>query len=313
MKKEDYIIEPTYQGGYSSMDPDKNDFFTGYHMPARDIGMSTDARTANILKELSESMSSGEKVVELTQVDAGTFEAIPKQHLKEVNQLSKLTGVEITLHAPVIEPSGVGQQGFGESNRVAAERQMMQAIEKAHELNPDGNIPVTFHSSGGLPGEITEPGKEIEEVMVINPDTGAANKIPLKKRYFPGEDETNVKKELEKINQDQWVENIRNVSHYASFGEDAVAKSKFLNDAAEAEQRDGKEIGRKEKEAMYEFNRGATMLNYSYNQLKDLFDTAYKNTSSPQDKRILDDLKKEIEIKALEIQKDPHSKESVML
>ena len=64
---------------------------------------------------------------------------------------------------------------------------------------------------------------------------------------------------------------------------------------------------------MYEFNRGATMLNYSYNQLKDLFDTAYKNTSSPQDKRILDDLKKEIEIKALEIQKDPHSKESVML
>src|SRR3989344_6030800 len=101
----DYEIKEVYQGGYSSLKPSYGNFI-GYRTGAGDFGMSTDARTANILKDVSKNLSAGAKHVELTQVSPEVFESVPKQQLKELNRLSKLTGVEISVHAPVLEPSG---------------------------------------------------------------------------------------------------------------------------------------------------------------------------------------------------------------
>src|SRR3989344_2160678 len=134
----DYTISDLYGGGYSSLKP-YGDIFTGYtaSLPGK-IGVSTDPRTANLLKEVSDKIAPGQKVVELS---LGIFpdvpiEVIPKQHLKEINRLSKLTGVDMTIHGPLIEASGLGKEGFSETNRGIAEKKINQTVERSHEVNP---------------------------------------------------------------------------------------------------------------------------------------------------------------------------------
>ena len=54
-----YIIEDIYQGGYSSLTPDYGSLFTGYRADAGSLGLSTDPRTANVLKEMSDKIAPG--------------------------------------------------------------------------------------------------------------------------------------------------------------------------------------------------------------------------------------------------------------
>ena len=186
-KGSDYIIEPLYQGGYSTFRSSYGDkeFFTGYHIPARDLSLTTDPRVANILQEVSSKLSTGVKQIEVSTASPEIFESVPKQHLKEINRLSKLTGVDISVHAPVVEPSGFTQQGFSESSRNAIERQMKQFVERAHEINPEGNIPVVFHSSAGLPSDIVEKNR----VLIINKDTGQMSAISKEPMHYPGRED----------------------------------------------------------------------------------------------------------------------------
>src|SRR3989344_7162426 len=128
MVESNYHISDIYQGGYSAFnEPSSRNYspvFTGYNMPMVEsvqptingyeasmgtrLGISTDPRTANILKEVSEKIAPGQKVMELSLIDIGEATAsIPKQHLDEVRRLSKLTGVEITVHGPITDVSGV--------------------------------------------------------------------------------------------------------------------------------------------------------------------------------------------------------------
>src|SRR3989344_8918533 len=165
----DYHIADIYQGGYSSLDPDKyGATFTGYHLPIVDsvqptiegykisqgtrLGVSTDPRTANVLKEVSEKLSAGQKIVELSAIDLGSpIEAIPKQHWDELRRLSRLTGVEVTVHGPITDASGFGERDFNEQQRELVQRKLFQSLERSHQINPEGNIPVTFHTSNRLP------------------------------------------------------------------------------------------------------------------------------------------------------------------
>ena len=174
-EKESYVIENIYQGGYSSLSPDYGSLFTGYRADTGTIGLSTDPRTANVLKEMSDKIAPGQKIIELSIIDTKIFDSIPKQHLKEINRLSKLTGVDVTVHGPLVEASGISQQGFSEASRELAEKQMLNAVERSHEVNPDGNVPVTFHTSSGIPGaeyKKTPKGERIVGFVVINQETG---------------------------------------------------------------------------------------------------------------------------------------------
>ena len=74
----------------------------------------------------------------------------------------------ISVHAPIVEPSGISKQGFSEDNRKAAERQMFSAVERSHEINPKGNVNVTFHSSAQIPQPITPKGKELLKQLKVN-------------------------------------------------------------------------------------------------------------------------------------------------
>jgi len=310
MEKGDYTVRDIYQGGYSSLSPSYGDVFQGYRASAGTIGLTTDPRTANVLQETSAKLSTGVKQIELSGVSPEVFESIPKQHLKELNRQSKLTGVDISVHAPIVEPSGITREGFTESNREATERQMSSAVERSHEINPQGNVPVTFHSSAILPGQV-RPEKP-EEVFVINSETGSIHRLPLKERRFPGEAGPNIKQELTKVNEEQWSQGKRSLSYYSDLGEDIINRSEYLSRAAEAEEKAGKELGEKEERARSSFNMGATFLDDSYRQLKELFELANKY-GTDDDKRLLDKFAKNIKPKAEQINKTEEIYENVKL
>ncbi len=192
----DYNISDIYQGGYSSLDPEKSygNVFTGYRIPVSSIGMATDPRTANIVKEASEQISSGTKTVEISQVDHAVFESIPTDQLEELRRVSNLVGVDMTLHAPIIEPSGVDKQGrWSEVNMQKALKQIEFALDRANKINPEKSSPVTFHSSAVLPGTHWEevPWKEkgvegkMKSMIAIDQETGQAIPLEEEKLFYP--------------------------------------------------------------------------------------------------------------------------------
>src|SRR5688572_22042320 len=140
----DYTINDIYQGGYSSLEPNYGSVFSGYRLKdTSTIGVSSDPRTANVLKDVSDKLASGQKVIELSFIDLGNpLDTISKQQLSEVRRLAKLTNVDVTIHGPITDASGVTQQGgFDENQRQVIERKLINSMERAQELNENGNIP----------------------------------------------------------------------------------------------------------------------------------------------------------------------------
>ena len=236
----DYHISDIYQGGYSSLEPNYGSVFTGYHMPLVDsvqptitgdkisqgtrLGVSTDPRTANVLKEVSEKLSAGQRIVELSAIDIGEATAsIPKQHWDELRRLSKLTGVEVTVHGPISDASGFGERDFSEQQRELVQRKLFQSLERSHQINPEGNIPVTFHTSNRLPGPTwikNKEGKEETFIMpIVNRDTGQVNQVKQTEHYSPGKTEKgqikkeiwDVEKQLDIMNENEWSNSLAQV------------------------------------------------------------------------------------------------------
>jgi len=309
----DYTVKDIYQGGYSSLSPSYGDVFTGYRVAAGSLGLTTDPRTANVLQEVSSKLSTGVKQIELSTVSPEIFESIPKQHLKEINRLSKLTGIDVSVHGPVVEASGMTKEGFSESGREAVERQMNSVIERSHEINPKGNIPVTFHSSAILPGQIKEKGKkEPGEIFIINSDSGSINRLPLKERGFPGEGKINTKQELEKVNERTWDQDLSHLSYNTRYGRDLIKQAEFLKKSSEAEEKAGKHLIEQEKEARANYNMGAAMLDDSYRQIKEIFETV-KRYGTGEDQKIINQFSQEIESDAEKIKKTKERDEQTRL
>ena len=163
-----------------------------YSVTPGSLGFTTDPRTANILKDVSGKLSSGIKQMELEFVSPEIFDSIPKQQLEEVRRLAKLTGVDLSIHGPVMDTAGfAGQQGFSELNRQASERRLIQTLERSHELKPEGNINVTFHSSEGILGSEFETlgplgERKHKKLIAVNRQTGQMMPMESDVRYTPG-------------------------------------------------------------------------------------------------------------------------------
>ena len=313
MGKGDYHVSDIYQGGYSSLKPSYGDVFTGYRINAGSLGLTTDPRSANVLQEASSKLATGVKQIEISAVQPEVFESIPKQQLKEINRLSKLTGVDISVHGPIVEASGLTKDGFTESNRKSAERQMASAVERSHEINPDGNIPVTFHSSAMLPGQISEKGKAAEEILAINKDTGGISRIPLKEmKYFPGE-EVNAESEIKKINEDSWLQGISHLSYNSQRADELIDAYGPTAIASEADKKQGREITSKQNTAIHAFNVANSFLNDAYREFKGLYESAYGNATTEKDKEILREFGEKITHKVEKINEAKDSKGSVLL
>ena len=321
----DYHISDIYQGGYSSLDPDKyGSAFTGYHAPIVDsitpnvggyektsgsrIGISTDPRTANILKEVSEKIAPGQKVIELSLIDIGEATAsIPKQHYDEIRRLSKLTGVEVTVHGPITDASGFGERDFNESQRQMVERKLLQSMEKAHQINPDGNIPVTFHTSNRLPGptwERNEEGNMITAVMpVVNRETGQINQVKEMEHYSPthlGKKETwGVHKQLDMMNKNEWSDSIDQVKFNVQKASEIMKDIHpiFVNKYIQLRMGEinEKDLLPEEKQYAQQINFAGAYLDEAQKKAGGLFDRASKISDTEKDERATSILKQTAE------------------
>ncbi len=209
MKKGDYRISDIYQGGYSTLMPTSNYFQTGK------FGMTTDPRNANILQEVSSKLSSGVKNIEIEAVSPEFLDSVPKQALKEVNRLSKLTGIDVSLHGPVMDVSGISQNGYSETDRETSERKIIEVLKRAKELNPDGNVPVNFHSAEGIPGSQLLPPSErkkdeqYKRMIVVNRENGKMTALESDFQYMPGGAEIKIEKlipedRVRMLNKTEW-------------------------------------------------------------------------------------------------------------
>lgn len=206
-----------YVGSYSSLDPREAESYKevfrgqGYSLATGKIGATTSIQTANQIAEVEARLKEGMKTVEVSMINPQVLESIPKSHFKEIGQLAKLSGAEITMHAPIIDPSGFTQQGWSERNREEAEREFTEAIKKAHEMNEQGNIPVTIHASSIPANEWRKSlGKDYKDsIVVVNPETGELRGMPREERYSIGENKPRLRSPEERLNE-------ANASHWGN-------------------------------------------------------------------------------------------------
>ena len=304
--------EYLYDGSDSSLSPKKyNDMFTGHRIPAGELGATTSIQTANQIKEVTNLLNQGMKVVEVSTISPDVFEMIPKQQLKEINRLSKLTGSETTLHAPIIDPSGFTQQGWDETNREVAEKQFTEVVERAHELNPTGNIPVTIHSSQ-IPGtehiEVKDPetGKMVEvtqKMIAVNRRSGQLVPLIREERFFPGRVGEGGKPErrtpeelLDSQNHTEWINKITNLAFYKKEADEILQGSvgDLLPSQLKYEQ-SGKFAITSEHEAraFEKLKRADLFLDNVQTSFTSLFDEAYKYSEDAELKKGLNELSDE--------------------
>jgi len=224
----DYGLDPNYglegTGGYGN--------FIGHRTPASNIGFAVDATTANQLDVVSKKLSTGAKVIEVQGLGimggggpSAHMGKIPKQQFEEINRLKKLTGIELTFHGPLVEPTGVSRQGWDETQRQQSEREMWVAVERGQELEPEGNLVVTFHSSNGLPEPVTEvidekTGKpRITQIGFVDEREGKFQFVgPPQKDYFKKDPEVSIMETMKKQNEDAWFRELQHVNFNAFAG-----------------------------------------------------------------------------------------------
>jgi len=208
-------FESFYQGEVSSLNPNYGSFNNentnyldqgGARMGAGGIGFPGSAMTANQLGETVNALKQGIKAFEVSLVVPETEQSIPHQHFAEMRALMKLSGVKPSVHGPLVDAAGFGEKGWGgRYAREDNERRMFDAIEKAHELDPNGNVPIVFHSTNGTPGAEYIPGEEGEDrfkevaLGVINRDTGQITQAKEHRTYYMSTSEEDFKRGEEDI------------------------------------------------------------------------------------------------------------------
>ena len=311
------VYQSIYEGGGYSLDPKYNiSVSSDYQSPASSFALVLDARTSNQLKETADKLNTGAKTLEVSGAFTKQFEAIPEQHLDEIRRQAKLVGSKLTLHGPMEEPSGFSsKQGGGnewkEENRQHVERQFTQAMERAHKLDPKGNIIVTLHSTAELPEMLQREkidGKEkLKGMWVVNSRTGQVAGLKEQARYFPQEKGQekyifNPENEIRKINRDNWNNEIHEAVYSLDLAEQrenrlnqtglAPKTSEILNGVESGKiSMDSLPEGVKEQViALKEVRRSEeAFLRQSYSKIKNLYDEAYH---SALEKNNLKDQKK---------------------
>ncbi|MBI2663700.1 hypothetical protein HYX15_04185 [Candidatus Woesearchaeota archaeon] len=185
-----------------------------YYIPSGSFASTTNPQTANQIAEATQKLNAGVMGIDISQISPDIFQSIPKEHFTEIGRLTKLTGAEVDLHAPVqdMDPAGFSREGWSEQKRLEVQRQFEDALEKGHLLDPKGNIPVNFHASGGVPGKTWRDIKKedlnkfvdkkeaeraiknnmkIEDTMgIVNQETGQLQQLRYDVRKgFGGKDE----------------------------------------------------------------------------------------------------------------------------
>ena len=252
----DYSSESMYHGGDSSFEPgDTSDEFSNYtgfsNLKGAQIGFPGSPFTGNQLSETINAIKQGTKVFEVTMLGPAmkdADQAIPTQHFHEIRALMKLTGVKPSLHGPLMDAAGFGQGGWGgEQERSNNERRMFDAIEKAHILDPQDNLPVVFHtgnsggySSGYVPDKSDKDDKtkdKLVELPVINLETKQALKpLEIKHKFHAHSPKSlkenkgkgsiwTLKGQLNSMNGGEWENSMTELATFSKHAEEIIGDS----------------------------------------------------------------------------------------
>jgi hypothetical protein len=333
----DYIVSEIYGGGYSSLKSNYsekenntwNNFMGGgYRVKASELGAPTKPDTANQIQQVNMLLNQGIVPIEVGALNPDIFEQIPKQHFKELNRMAKLTGAKLTVHAPLVEPSGVDQQsGWNPLNREVAENRLKAVVDKTFELRDTGGVPITIHSAnmGGTVWKMQKDGKAVVDHMaVINRETGQVQSIQIKPRFYPGYSTKHIKEiqeknlmpsyedELRTVNNSQWrssispafysLENSEKIfdqtyDYYAQIVKKATNEKGVLDDS---------KLNNTEKEIMNRTRNAIEYLEDAELTANNLFNKAYQYGTNEQKKKLLEiaeDYKKILEMPPEELMK----------
>lgn len=274
--------ESYYPGSVSSLDSHYGDEFTQYRIPVSELGATTSIQTANQVKEVTNLLNQGVKAIELATIKPEAFEMISDENLKEINRITKLTGANTSLHAPMVDPSGFTEQGWDETNREIVENQFVKIADRAQKISPDGNIPVTIHSSS-VPGseqiEIKDPEtgkmKEVTQRMVaVNRDTGQLIPLQREERFYPGREEGKTytpEEELEIANESYWDNKLSQLFFYKDRADEILTRAypKFAGEKPE----NFEEI---QKHAFMASENAGIYLKNTHQSVNSLFNEAFK-------------------------------------
>lgn len=291
--------ENFYEGLGSTFeyDPNKNyggdSLFQGYNVPFSRIGAPTSPQTANVLSEVSARMNEGIRTVELQPLSQDLFETIPKQHFKEVNRLMKLTGGEATLHAPLIDPAGFNQQGvWSPDERQQAENKLKDIIDLAHEMNPQGNVPITLHATGGMPSGTLRKGeaKEGDKFFIVDRDSGQIAELKREWGYdYKTKKEIllNPQDKIEETNKRIIDDNLANLIHYTEkakeFSREVLpAVAPFIQEYKSGRLKD-EDLTSNQRQALNALNLARPYLNKAREDLLEL--TSKTKKSIPEDQQ----------------------------
>ncbi|PIN94147.1 hypothetical protein COU54_00055 [Candidatus Pacearchaeota archaeon CG10_big_fil_rev_8_21_14_0_10_31_24] len=315
-----------YPGSGYNKSSEYGESFLGfaYRTPASDFGVTTDPRSANQLKAVADKINTGAGVIEITAITPDVLENIPNQHLDEINRLRKLTGVNLTFHGPLIEATGISQQGWDETKRLHAERQLSIAVERSHKIDPDGNVIVTLHTTNGLPEligkEKTPDGKEqIQDLWVVDEREGRFHTIKKPKENHLLKENQDSYKALDEYNKHQWEKQLVGVGFHAYTGEKEIDQSFRIAEAKsnglvkkedliklyqEARTPEGQkklkdytpETQKAIQEAFNDLNHGEIYIKDAYADLQNSFNQAYESAKkhSPQDLKRLNEYREQI-------------------
>lgn len=310
----EFKVSDMYQGGFDSLDPNKayDSPFFGYHAKSAGVlGAPTKPDTANQIQQVTQLLNQGMVPVEIGTLGQEVFDQIPKQQFAEIRRLAKLAGGKISVHAPIqgFDPSGLDPQGgrpWDESYRLAVEKQLTGVIDRAADLvdekekNP---MPINFHVAG-LPGKRIKINPETKKVetdylVIINKDSGKLYPLPQTEKFNPElgvvakefTDKESEDKFLRKLNRDQWMSQLQNVSYNKRIGDDMIIQGDAMTKGLEAARKKGElkfdEIVDKQvQEAELMKNRGAVYLNTVQRGIYDAISEAYKFCNEEEKKKI---------------------------
>lgn len=305
MAEEKRAYENFYQGTPSLLDPKYGELFTGYRGTTGRIGAPTSIQTADQIKEVSSRLSEGMKVIELQPISPEVFETMPKDQLKEVNRLAKLTGGETTIHSPIIDPAGFPERGsWTEGNREISERRLLDVVKRSHDVNPKGNVPVTIHASW-MPsmeervikeGEKRIPVKEM--VVAINQETGEVSAAKREERFDPQLKliKTYEPKEMIDIrNNTQWLDSITNLQVFKKHADELLEKSWLIAAPAWNDLKTGKrtetDLKPAEINAMNDIRKGMQFYRDINSRFTHLYEEAYKYVPTDKKERVQKNLR----------------------
>jgi len=216
-----------------------------YSLSAYKLGTPLGVQSANQLADMAVRLNEGVQNIEMGTISADKFDLIPKEHFKEMKRLSEITGANVSVHAPIVDPAGFTREGWSEEQRLQNERQMKSVMDRAHLLDPKGNIPVTFHSNAGVPGFEWKPGlkapgmreedRDIQQMVAIDQETGRLTPLKYEEKKYIGKDKIWLPRQrLENLNETTWDDEKLQLMTYQKTKEEVQDRLRALESNEEA-------------------------------------------------------------------------------